>query len=166
MEQTLAKARRDLEFFPVQHQGQQLVLIRDHLGLVPEGKAVGLPVYQIMTLLDGTTTVRDIQTELMRRQGGLLVGSDEINGLIAHLDGSFLLDSVRFREARDRIVRDFASRRTRPCSHCGESYPEDPLELRARLDQILKSEPAPSRPEGRILALVAPHIDLNVGYRG
>ncbi len=35
-------ARRDLESFPVQHEGQQFVLVRDHLGLVEEGKAVGL----------------------------------------------------------------------------------------------------------------------------
>jgi len=61
-----------------QHEGKQFVLIRDSLGLVPEGKAVGLPLYQIMTLLDGTTTVRDLQMELMRQRGGVLVELDEI----------------------------------------------------------------------------------------
>ena len=40
MNETTPRTRRDLEFFPVQHGGQQLVLIRDHLGLVEEGKAV------------------------------------------------------------------------------------------------------------------------------
>lgn len=159
-------ARRDLEFFPVQHQGQQFVLIRDHLDLVEEGKAVGLPLYRLMTLLDGTTTVRDLQMELMREQGGVLVGADEINNLLVHLDESFLLDSDRFREARARIVADFTSRRTRPCSHCGKSYPENPLDLRNRLDEIVGSQPDFPEPEGRLSALVAPHIDLNVGYRG
>jgi len=61
-----------------QHEGKQFVLIRDSLGLVPEGKAVGLPLYQIMTLLDGNTTIRDVQMELMRQRGGVLVGTDEI----------------------------------------------------------------------------------------
>jgi len=165
MNETPPLTRRDLEFFPVQHEGQQFVLIRDQLGLVEEGKAVGLPLYQIMTLLDGTTTVRDLQMELMRQRGGVLVGADEINSLLAHLDESFLLDSGRYKKARDGIITDFASKRIRPCSHCGKSYPENPSELGVRLDEILNSELSILEPEGKLLALVAPHIDLNVGYR-
>jgi MEMO1 family protein len=162
----LPRIRRDLEFFPIQHRGQQLVLIRDALGLVEEGKAVGLPLYQIMALLDGTTTVRDLQVALMRHQGGMLVGTDELNGLLAHLDESFLLDSDRYKTARDKIIADFTSQRIRPCSHSGKSYPDNPLELKHRLDEILKSQPAPSDPEGAMVALIAPHIDLAVGCRG
>jgi len=158
-------ARRDLEFFPVQHEGQQFVLIRDHLGLVEEGKAVGLHLYQIMTLLDGTTTVRDLQMELMRQQGGVLVGADEINGLLAHLDESFLLDSERFKNAKERIITDFTEQRIRPCSHCGKSYPQNPSELRVRLDEILNSELSIPESDSKLTALVAPHIDLNVGYK-
>lgn len=165
MTETPPIARRDLEFFPIQHEGQQFVLIRDSLGLVEEGKAVGLPLYQIMTLLDGTTTVRDLQMELMRQRGGVLVETDEINGLLAHLDESFLLDSERYRNAKNGIITDFTSKRIRPCSHCGKSYPENPSELRARLDEILNSELSIPEPEGKIEALVAPHIDLNVGYK-
>ena len=159
-------ARHDLEFFPVQHQGQQLVLIRDHLGLVEEGKAVGLPLYQIMTLLNGNTTVRDLQMELIRQGGGVLVGVDEINNLLAHLDESFILDSERFKNAKERIIADFTSQSIRLCSHCGKSYPENPSELRDRLDEILNSELSISEPDGKLAALVAPHIDLNVGYKG
>jgi AmmeMemoRadiSam system protein B len=164
--EALPLTRDDLEFLPVQHEGQQFVLIRDSLGLVEEGKAVGLPLYQIMTLLDGTTTVRDLQMALMRQQGGMLVGTDEINGILAHLDESFLLDSDRYKEAKNRIIADFASKRIRPCSHSGKSYPDNPSELEGRLDEILNSQPAPPEPRGGIVALIAPHIDLNVGYKG
>ena len=166
MTKTPPLTRRDLEFFPIQHEGQQFVLIRDPLGLVEEGKAVGLPLYQIMTLLDGTTTVRDLQMELMRQRGGVLVGADEINNLLAHLDESFLLNSERFKKAKERIITDFGSQRIRPCSHCGKSYPENPSELRVRLDEILNSELLIPEPEGKFSALIAPHIDLNVGYKG
>ena len=165
MNETAPLARRDLEFFPIRHEGRQFVLIRDPLGLVKEGEAVGLPLYQIMTLLDGTTTVRDLQMELMRQQGGVLVGAGEINGLLAHLDESFLLDSERFKNAKERIITDFTSRRIRPCSHCGKSYPENPSELKIRLDEILNSELSIPEPGGKIRALVAPHIDLNVGHK-
>lgn len=162
----LPRIRRDLEFFPIQHQGQQFVLVRDALGLVDEGKAVGLPLYQIMALLDGATTFRDLQMAFMRQQGGVLVSRDEISGLLAHLDESFLLDSERYQRARDKIIADFTAQRVRPCSHCGKSYPDTPSELNARLDEILHSQPAPPEPEGSIMALIAPHIDLTVGYRG
>ncbi|MCF8142683.1 MAG: AmmeMemoRadiSam system protein B [Deltaproteobacteria bacterium] len=162
----LLRIRRDLEFFPIQHQGQQFVLIRDSLGLVDEGKAVGLPLYRIMALLDGAMTLRDLQTVLMQHQGGMLVSRDEINSLMTHLDESFLLDSERYQRARDAIIADFTSRRVRPCSHCGKSYPENPLELKDRLDEILQSLPASAGPEGRMVALIAPHVDLTVGFRG
>ena len=156
--------RKDLEFFPGQHGGQQLVLIRDHLGLVQEGKAVALPLYQIMTLLDGVTTVRDLQMELIRQKGGILVGTDEVESILAHLDESFLLDSERFKKARDEIVDNFTSKKVRPCSHCGRAYPDDPSELRKRLEQILASQASFSKPEEKITALISPHIDLSVGF--
>ena len=165
MEDTAPTLRRDLEFVPVQHGGQQLILIRDHLGLVQEGKAVAPPLYQLMTLLDGTKTMRDLQMELMRQKGGVLVGMDEVKGLLADLDESYLLDSEGFRKARDQIIAGFASKRVRPCSHGGRSYPDNPPELKNRLDEILASRPPAAEPEGKIKALVSPHIDLSVGYK-
>ena len=68
------RIRRDLEFFPIRQGNSQFVLVRDHLGLVEEGKAVPWPLYEFMTLLDGTNTVRDIQMALIRQKGGVLVG--------------------------------------------------------------------------------------------
>jgi hypothetical protein len=159
------RIRRDLEFIPVQHEGQQLILIRDHLGLVQEGKAVALPLYQFMTLLDGTRTTRDLQMELMRQRGGVLVGMDEVEGLLAGLEASYVLDTEAFKRARDKIISDFSSEKVRPCSHCGRSYPADPSELRDRLDGILAGQGPVSEPEGKIRALVSPHIDLSVGHR-
>ncbi len=157
--------RKDLEFFPVQHEGQQLILIRDHLGLVQEGKAVALPLYQFMTLLDGTRTARDLQMELMRQRGGVLVGMDEVEGLLGHLEESYVLDTARFKMARDEIIAEFTSERVRPCSHCGRSYPANPTELKERLDAILASQAPIPEPGGKIQALVSPHIDLSVGHR-
>jgi AmmeMemoRadiSam system protein B len=157
--------RKDLEFFPVQHEGQQLILIRDHLGLVQEGKAVALPLYQFMTLLDGTRTMRDLQMELMRQRGGVLVGMDEVEGLLGHLEESYVLDTARFKMARDEIIAEFTSERVRPCSHCGRAYPAHPTELKERLDAILASQAPIPEPGGKIQALVSPHIDLSVGHR-
>jgi hypothetical protein len=151
MADPLPGMRRDLEFFPIQYRGEQLVLIKDHLGLVQEGKALPLPLFQMMALFDGTRSLIDLQTLLMRQGGGVLVGSEEIKGLLARLDESFLLDSERFSKARDKVVADFSREPVRNCSHSGNGYPAEPDELRRRLD---------------IMAVVSPHIDLAVGRNG
>ena len=156
MNESAPKVRNDLEFFPVQHQGKQLVVIRDHLGLVQEGKAVAPALYQIMALLNGSRSVRDLQMEMMRQGGGLLVDTDEINNILLHLDESFLLDSERFQSARDDIITRFTSEKVRPCSHCGQGYPNEPLDLGAWLDEILDGHGPASKPEGKIEALVGP----------
>jgi AmmeMemoRadiSam system protein B len=165
MEENAPKIRKDLEVLPVQHEGQQLILIRDHLGLVQEGKAVALPLYQFMTLLDGTRTMRDLQMEFMRQRGGVLVGMDEVEGLLAHLEESYVLDTERFKMARDEMIAEFASERVRPCSHCGRTYPANPTELKDSLEAILASQAPIPEPGGRIKALVSPHIDLSVGHK-
>ena len=166
--ETCPKARNDLEFFPVRQGGKEFVLVRDHLGLSPEGTALGVPLYRFMTLLDGRRTIRDLQTVFMQEQGGVLVGSDEISGLLHNLDTAYLLDSEAFRSAKSQIVSDFANKRIRPASHSGKSYPDRPAELRVRLQEIMAESSASfdgaSVPSGKVRALVAPHIDLNVGH--
>lgn len=162
-------ARHDLEFFPVNQGGEQFVLVRDHLGLSPEGTALGIPLYQFMTLLDGSHSITDLQTIFMRHQGGVFVGSDEINRLLESLDTTYLLDSKTFRSARDKIVSDFTKSPIRPASHSGKSYPDDSAQLKARLEEILAEATHASGghevPSAEIKALVAPHIDLNVGQK-
>lgn len=166
MNDILPSIRRDLEFIPFEYQGRPLILVRDHLGLVPEGKAIEFDLYRLMILLQDATTIRDIQTSLMRERGGILVGSEEVKALITHLDESYLLDSERFKKARDRIVREFAESKVRFCSHSGKAYPGDPRELRHRLDEIMSLPCSSPRPEGKVAALVSPHIDITVGAKG
>jgi len=159
------RARRDLDFFPAQTADRSLIMIKDRLGLVEEGRAIGQELYKIMTLLDGTHSLRDIQIELMRQQGGQLVSMEEIEVLLNQLDASYLLDSPRYREAKKEIVSRFTVQQVRYCSHAGLSYPEQEEELRRRLESILTIQDVPELPRGKITALVAPHIDLEVGKR-
>jgi AmmeMemoRadiSam system protein B len=159
------RVRTDLELLPIQQGNKQFILIRDHLGLVEEGKAVPLQLYELITLLDGTNTVRDLQMVLMRQRGGVLVGIDEVEALLAHLDESFLLDTERYQRAKNNIVAQFTERSARPCSHCGRSYPAQPTDLVNKLDDILRIQSPFPKPAGKPVALVAPHIDLSVGSR-
>jgi AmmeMemoRadiSam system protein B len=163
MDEKIPLMRRDLEFFPIQQGDQQMILIKDHLGLVREGQGIALQLYQFMTLLDGTKNIRDLQMELMRQRGGILVDSDEVNRLLGKLDEFYLLDSDNFKSAQKKIVDDFAVQKVRPCSHCGRSYPHNASELKKRLDEILTGEQQAQAPDEKIMALVAPHIDLDAG---
>ncbi len=166
MKPEVPKVRNDLEFIPVQQGGQTVIVVRDHLDLVSEGTALPPELFELMALLDGSHSFRDLQMFMMRKKGGLLVGQEEIQGILAHLDQTYLLESERFFQARDRIVAEFTSRTVRPCSHCGSTYPNDKDNLRHTLEQILDTaDPALPKPEGPITALVAPHIDLSVGKR-
>lgn len=159
------KIRDDLEFFPAQSAGATVIMIRDRLGLVEEGKGVNPGLYKVMTMLDGTRSLRDLQLDLIRQQGGTLISIEEVEALLAKLDSSYLLDSQRYREARKEIVANFSAQNIRYCSHAGLSYPKEEEELRRRLETILAAQQVPSFPDGKITALVAPHIDLEAGKR-
>lgn len=155
--------RSDLEFIPAQHGAQRFVLIKDHLGLVREGMGIALHLYQFITLLDGTKTVRDLQAELMRQKGGILVDLHEVEDKLTKLDDAFLLDSDKFKRTKNKINADFISSKIRRCILDGRSYPKDPSALKKVLDNILAVRPSVPPPEGKIIALVAPHIGLTAG---
>ena len=165
MNAEMIKMRRDLDLFPVQSGDRMLIMIKDKLGLVEEGRAISPELYKVMAMLDGTRSLREVQVELMRHQGGRLVSMDEVEGLVKQLDNSFLLDSPRYRDAKQEIVDRFTAQRVRGCSLAGLSYPAKEEDLTRRLEEILTSQKAPEIPQGKITALVAPHIDLEAGKR-
>ncbi|NVM26929.1 MAG: AmmeMemoRadiSam system protein B, partial [Desulfobacterales bacterium] len=155
----------DLDFFPVQTAGATVIMIRDRLGLLGEGKGVSAELYKVMAILDGTRSIRDLQLDLIRQQGGRLISIEEVRALLAKLDSSYLLDSQRYREVRKQITASFSAQKIRYCSHAGLSYPQQEEELRKRLEAIVATQQVPSFPDGNIRALVAPHIDLEAGKR-
>jgi len=159
------KIREDLDFFPVQSDGGMIVMIQDRLGLVEKGKYISPELYQLMITLNGNRSVRDIQLDLIRQQGGSLVSIEEVQGLMENLDSSYLLDSSRFKKARQEIISDFSAQTIRHCSHAGQSYPRQEEELHQRLDTILSSQDEIVPSYGNIIGLVAPHIDLEAGRR-
>ena len=159
------KLRGDLDFFPVQSDGRTVIMIQDRLSLVEKDMLISPELYKLMTTLDGKRSMRDIQLDLIRQQGGSLVSIDEVQALLEKLDSSYLLDSPRYREARNEIISDFSAQKIRYCSHAGLSYPKQEEELSERLETILATQQVPSLPDGKITALIAPHIDLEAGKR-
>ena len=163
------KLRNGLEAHPVQHCGKKMFLLRDRIGYAPESLIFPPPVVSILSNMNGSNSLRDLQADFMRQTGQLLYLED-LQNLVETLDEHLFLDNDRFRSLEAKEVSEFLGNPVRKMRHAGVSYPTNAEELRERLHSFFQPEnggpcfPDPSGAHaGRIVGLVAPHIDLNAG---
>jgi AmmeMemoRadiSam system protein B len=135
----LPKMREDVELIPMSHAGQQMVLVRDPLGLIKEPVVLNEAAALMLSMLDGTHTMSDLKLFLARRQGGVLVTSLELTQLLDRLSAFYLLQDERYEEARSAIVADYAAKPVRSAHHAGVAYPAGAEELKLTLENILAS---------------------------
>ena len=83
--------------------------------------------------------MRDLQAEFMR-QTGQLVHIEELHALVKTLDEHLFLDNDRFRSFAAKEISAFLGSPVRKMRHAGQSYPEDPEELREKLDSFFRPE--------------------------
>jgi AmmeMemoRadiSam system protein B len=152
---------RYIEAIPAEIDREKIICLRDPQNLSDKILAVSIETLRILSLFDGTRTVRDMQTLIMERTGDL-IPSDDIKSLIAQLDEALFLDSRHFREYKDTIESGFRESGTREPSHAGLSYPGDPRELErwfhAFLGKAEETKPYEEAP-GKLRGLISPHID-------
>ncbi len=159
------RLRSDIEVVPTSHEGETVFVIHDSLGLVPESlalKGVGLA---LLHLIDGDRTLTDIQFELIRHNNNVYVGMEAVESLVQQMDEIMLLDSDRYRQARDKIFHEYGRLSVRAPYLAGRAYPDDRSDLEAFMAEMLPVEDPPPAAGEKIRALVAPHIDLGVGKR-
>ncbi|HML62013.1 MAG TPA: AmmeMemoRadiSam system protein B [Solidesulfovibrio sp.] len=160
------RARHDLEFIPFDHEGRQMILVRDRLGLVPYGTGVPPGLLPILALMDGLRSLDDLAREITALQGGRSVSREDILAVLAELDQAGLLDTERYRAAKTQAAADFAAKPIREAVFAGQAYPDTRALLAPYLDAILALAPqdAPALPAGaRLLGIIAPHIDPEAG---
>ncbi len=158
---------RTIDIVPVQFDGRPHLLLRDPLQLTDKMLVVSPQAGLLLALLDGTRTLREIQVDLMRLTGELVM-SEQIEGLLRQLDECLFLENERFKEALAIAIAEYRQSSFRPSSLAGTAYPSDPSSLRAMLDSFFEPPKGPGRPEGQkhskpLKAIVAPHIDLARG---
>jgi len=165
MKDTVPKLRIDLEIIPTSYEGQKAFIVKDSLGLIDKPVLLHGGILELVSLIDGRRNIQDMQLELMRRRKGLLVSSDEISQILADLDGLCLLDSDRYQKEKKRIVTDFKDLTVRAAALAGRAYPSSITALHNYLEAIFPegTDGKPPPEEKRIVALIAPHIDLTVG---
>ena len=158
---------RPVEAFPVEHEGQRMIALRDPSGYTPSVVLLPGPLLEIVSLFDGDHTVIDVQATVMRQHGELVTAA-EIESVVARLDEHGFLDTPRFAERVTAIETEFKRAPTRPASHAGGAYASEPRALRHTMDGYFAAPAGPGPIDGRasderVRAVIAPHIDFHRG---
>lgn len=141
--------------------GQQVIVLRDPLGLSDRTVAVPQALGLLLTLCDGTRDESALRAALQVR-AGIFLSPDRLAEILKRLDEALLLDNDTYREARARALDDFRRARCRPPALAGSSYPAEPEPLAALLDGYLAAAPQ-GQNAGPVRGLVTPHIDYERG---
>lgn len=161
------RIRTDLEIISTSYQGERALLVRDPIGLIRHPLVLQGDALSLAALIDGEKTIRDLQLELVRAKRGMLVDLERVEKIVAELDAALLLQSQLYEREKERLISEYARLQVREASHAGHSYPALKEELLTYLDSILRGaeDEKEAGPAGRVVALVAPHIDLETGKR-
>jgi MEMO1 family protein len=155
-------ALRAVELVPVQHDGHELVLMRDPQGIAAEPLLLSPASLTLLRLFDGDHTLRDAQAVITRVTGRIVPG-DEIRAFVEHLDRLGYLDSLTFLERRRELSLAYASSPARAARFVGIAYAAGAESLNAELDALYRNADAPGLPDAAVSAppagLAAPHID-------
>jgi AmmeMemoRadiSam system protein B len=165
---------RPIEAFPVRQSGTdrrwpfgQMIGIKDPSGIYPEIVFVSAETLFLMSLMDGTNTLLDLQAAYLRRYGSL-VFTEKIEDLIAQLDAYYLLDNRHFQDHLCQLREAFKKAGTREAAFAGKGYEADPEQLKARIRGYFTEKDGPGPPneserKRSIKGIVAPHIDFARG---
>ncbi len=158
---------RPIEAFPLQQSGQELIGIKDPTGIYPEIVFVSPETFFLISLMDGSNTLRDLQAAYLRRYGTLLY-TEKVEELIAQLDACHLLENRHFQDYLCRLHEDFKQAATREAMFAGKGYEANPEQLKATIQSYFTEKDGPGLPNksGQKKAtqgIVAPHIDFARG---
>src|SRR2546428_4622149 len=127
---------RRVEAFPVEHEGQPCVALRDPAGYTGAIVLLHGPLLDIVSLFDGEHTIADIQAAVMRRHGQL-VERRQIEEIAEALDRRGFLGGPGFAPRRARIAGEFLASPLRPANHAGRAYAADARRRPAMIDRVV-----------------------------
>jgi AmmeMemoRadiSam system protein B len=155
---------RRLQISPAQLSGQQVLVLRDPLGVSDRTFAVPKVIVPLLELCDGTRDVGALRAALELR-AGLRVGPEYLEKMITDLDEALLLDNERFAEAYRETVKRFRAAPARTPTLAGTVYPDDAEGLEGTIDSYFEkvSKKGPTSGIRKVRGLVSPHIDYQRG---
>jgi AmmeMemoRadiSam system protein B len=148
---------------PDKQHGRVLVL-RDTQGVTDAHAAIPPVLVPVVARFAGKLTCAEIAREASAEVGGE-VPVEVVVRLADELEKGLFLEGRTFRQARQRVERDFAESAVRPATHAGGAYHADRGALERYIEQscLKKANGSASRggsaQPGTMRALIAPHID-------
>jgi len=164
-------ALRPLEIYPIEHEGRQLILVQDPMGILP-GAAALPPDPMVMIILqmsNGENTVDDM-AKVAREQTGLIVTSDKLMNIVREMDQAGLFFSERYLELVAEREKGYQEKEFRDSAVFAQT--EDRLMMIKQLGEELRRHP--NQPKGagtssgldageNVRAILSPHIDYMRG---
>jgi predicted class III extradiol MEMO1 family dioxygenase len=158
---------RQIDAIPVDTDKGRVIVLRDPLGFSQAELHVSQEAFYIITLLNGTRDIQDVQAQVMR-QFGQLIYTEKIEELVLHLDSCHFLENEDFDRLMQGTVNEFLETATRSAFHAGQAYPRSEPELVNEMERILAGGDGSRRidwdkGEDTVRGLVVPHIDFQRG---
>lgn len=119
----------------------------------------------LLSLCDGTRDRDRIRADYAAHARATLEPA-ELDEFLATMERHLLLDSPRFAQRLVELEAQWRALEWRPAAHSGGAYAADPGQLARALEEWLAAAPRAEPPPGRLVALVAPHIDYHRGGAG
>jgi AmmeMemoRadiSam system protein B len=160
---TLDKPKlRNINVQHITYQGEPVFLLQDGLKLTDAAILLPQALGPLAVLCNGQHTLPEITAALEVRYG-LRLPQELVENLLDQFDQALLLENATFYQARQRALDDYRAADFRPPALAGPSYPADPHELRAMLqnylDRVNGVPLAPANSHG----IISPHIDYQRG---
>ncbi|MCL0102322.1 AmmeMemoRadiSam system protein B, partial [Dehalococcoidia bacterium] len=156
---------RLLDITQVVHKGQQLLMLRDPMGLTDGQLMVPMLLGPLLGLCDGTRDIAEL-TSALALQTGLKLTVQQVEQVIDTLSQTYLLEDERYTEALTSVKTAYANAPHRQPALAGRVYPDDPGQLRQTISSYCDQEkPIPRSPDhgDQIQGLISPHIDYARG---
>lgn len=156
---------RPIEAIPTTLEGKKVIMLRDPSSISDKILFVSPDTFFIISLMDGTHSILDIQVQCTRRLGGMLITSDKIKEIINQLDDVLFLESEKFNNYIQNLKDEFNKSKVRKAYLKDKVYPADKDHLSAYFYnlflQVKKDDLQESKK--KILGIISPHIDYHRG---
>lgn len=140
-------------------------MLRDTQGVASTHAVLPMDLLPIVSRFTGASTCEEIARQASREMGER-VPVDLVVRLATELEDGLFVDGPPYRAERARIEREFADADVRPASHAGGAYHGDAGKLSLYIrDECFGKTNGATNGAGRLVGLVAPHIDPWRGAR-
>jgi len=155
---------RAIEAHPIQHEGQEMILLRDPLRLRDTTIAIPRPLAPLLALMDGSRDQAGLEAAL-RVRSGVRLAPGLLSQFLSDLDRACLLDNEHAAQAKRAALEAFRAQPFRSLTTLDGSSAADAEQMAAWLQSYVDGLPPqqPALEDRPVRGLISPHIDYQRG---